>query len=103
MDVYKAANILAKSIKENDKYQKLEKLNKELLNDPDLSDDLKRFYSLQVNFNGKDKEKLKEIEKLKEKLIKFPKVKRYFKLETEVNNMMGKITNILKDSIDIKF
>ena len=103
MDVYKAANILAKSIKENDKYKELEKLNKELLNDSDLSEELKRFYSLQIDYNGNDPEKLKEIKSLKEKLIKFPKVKKYFKLEAEVNNMMGEITNILKDSIDIKF
>mgnify|MGYP006422903003 CR=1 FL=1 len=103
MDVYKAANILAESIKENDKYKELEKLNKELLNDPDLSDELKRFYRLQINFDGNDKQRLEEIENLKEKLLKYPKVKKYFKLENEVNDMMGEITNILKDSIDIEF
>ena len=50
--------------KEDIYYKELEKLNKELLNDSDLSEELKRFYRLQVNYNGDDPEKLEEMASL---------------------------------------
>ncbi len=109
MNVYDAANNLARAIQESDEYKKFKVLDKEVHSNPDLKAKIEEFQNKQMELQTMqmmgqelDETKLKEAQDLFQSMSEDPKASAYFECEMRLNQMMGDISKILGDAMDFR-
>lgn len=105
MNVYDAAHTLAKAIKNSNEYKNYSEKQKEIFSNPStkemVQDFRKRAMDVQIEqMSGKKvDDKINEIKKLEEILLKNPTIREYFEAELRFSQMMNDIYKILGESI----
>lgn len=108
MKVYDAAHQLADAIKKHGDYQKYIKYHEMINNDEAKKKKLEVFQELQLELQKAkladetlDEQKIKKTEAIYHELTQDPVIKEFLDAEYKVNKLLGDITKILSDTVDL--
>jgi cell fate (sporulation/competence/biofilm development) regulator YlbF (YheA/YmcA/DUF963 family) len=108
MKVYDAAHQLADAIKHNSDYLKYKKYHDMIENDQVKKKKLEKFQQLQLELQKAKladetlaEDKIKETEAIYHELTQDPVLKEFLDAEYKVNQLLGDITKILSDTVDL--
>jgi len=108
MNVYDQAHGLAKAIKECDEFKKYVEINEKVKADEHLNGMLDDFQKKQLELQKKQMmgdelsaDDLKNAQELYDIINKDPVAKEYFDAEMRFNQMMGDVSKIIADAMDL--
>jgi len=109
MSVYDAAHNLAKAIKESDELKKYKEIQTQLFANEIMKAKFETFQKMQMELqtaqmSGQeiDEARLQEAQTMFEEIQKDPIANSYFQAEMKLNQMMGDISKIIGDAMDLQ-
>jgi len=109
MSVYDAAHNLAKAIKESDELKKYKEIQTQLFANEIMKAKIETFQKMQMELqtaqmSGQeiDEARLQEAQTMFEEIQKDPIANSYFQAEMKLNQMMGDISKIIGDAMDLQ-
>lgn len=108
MNVYDSAHALAGAIKDSDIYKEYKRLNDEIKSNEALTTMLKEFQSKQMMLQkaqimgeALDQDLVDQAQKLYDTMTEDPKMAAYFEAEMKISQILGDVSKIISDAMEL--